>query len=138
MSIEKDQVSQSFGRCCLSAGFFDDFYDKFLQSSPRVRDKFKSTDMVKQKSLLREGITFMIMFYDGSGVAASKVNRLAASHSRGQLNIEPELYRFWLDALMKSVAQHDSKFTPQLEKVWRTVMGKGIAAISGGYARSVA
>lgn len=138
MSVEKDQVSQSFGRCCLSAGFFDDFYDRFFQSSPRVREKFKSTNMAKQKSLLREGITFMIMFYDGSGVATSKVNRLATSHSRGQLGIEPELYKFWLDALMQAVAKHDPTFTPQLDKVWRSVMGKGIAAISGGYARSVA
>ena len=138
MSVEKDQVSQSFGRCCLSAGFFDDFYDGFFQSSPRVRDKFRNTNMAKQKSLLREGITFMIMFYDGSSVAGSKVKRLADSHSQGKLGIEPDLYKFWLDSLMKVVAKHDPKFTPQLDRVWRTVMGKGIAAISGGYARSVA
>ncbi|HMN45130.1 MAG TPA: hypothetical protein PKE27_11175 [Povalibacter sp.] len=66
------------------------------------------------------------------------MNRLSDSHSHGKLDIEPELYRFWLDALMKAVAQHDPKFAPQLDRVWRTVMGKGIAAISGGYTRSVA
>jgi hypothetical protein len=86
---EKDQVSQSYGRCCLSSGFFDDFYQTFFNSSPRVRAKFANTDMAKQKSLLRDGITYMIMFFDGSGVAASKVTRLAASQGPAQYRARP-------------------------------------------------
>ena len=51
-----DIVMQSYGRCCASASFFDDFYQQFLQSSPEVRAKFTNTDMPAQKLLLRQGI----------------------------------------------------------------------------------
>jgi hypothetical protein len=30
---EKDQVSQSYGRCRLSSGFFDDFYQAFFNAA---------------------------------------------------------------------------------------------------------
>ncbi|HGB7429174.1 TPA: globin, partial [Pseudomonas aeruginosa] len=40
-----DRVMQSYGRCCASTGFFDDFYRHFLASSPQIRAKFATTDM---------------------------------------------------------------------------------------------
>ncbi len=50
-----DRVMQSYGRCCASTGFFDDFYRHFLASSPQIRAKFATTDMTAQKHLLRAG-----------------------------------------------------------------------------------
>ena len=44
-----DLVMQSYGRCCASASFFDDFYRNFLASSPQIREKFTDTDMPAQK-----------------------------------------------------------------------------------------
>ena len=136
MSPEKNLVAQSFGRCCVSEKFFDDFYDTFFKSSPRAREKFKDTDMARQKGLLRDAIAFMIMFFDGSSVATAKVDKLASSHSRARLNIEPELYKFWLESLMIAVARHDPRLDPELDRAWRAVMGKGIAALLAGYART--
>lgn len=134
MSPEKDLVAQSFGRCCVREKFFDDFYDAFFKSSARAGEKFKDTDMARQKGLLRDAIAFMIMFFDGSSVATAKVDKLAASHSRARLNIEPDLYEFWLESLMVAVARHDPRFDAELDRAWRAVMGKGIAALVAGYA----
>ena len=53
---DTNRVMQSYGRCCASADFFDDFYASFLASSPAVREKFVKTDMTAQKQLLRAGI----------------------------------------------------------------------------------
>lgn len=136
MSPEKDLVAQSFARCGVSEKFFDDFYEAFFKSAPRAKDKFKNTDMARQKGLLRDAIAFMIMFFDGSSVATAKVDRLSASHSRQRLNIEPELYKFWLESLLAAVARHDPRFNPDLDRAWRAVMGKGIAAMLGDYAHT--
>lgn len=129
-------VAQSFGRCCASEKFFDDFYATFFKSSPRAAEKFKNVDMARQKGLLRDAIAFIVMFFDGSSVATAKVDKLASSHSRARLDIEPDLYKFWLESLMVSVARHDSRFDPELDRAWRAVMGKGIAALVAGYART--
>lgn len=136
MSPEKDLVAQSFGRCCASERFFDDFYDTFFKCAPLARDKFKNTDMPRQKGLLRDAIAFLIMFFDGSSVATAKVAKLSASHSRQRLNIEPELYKSWLEALLATVARHDPRFDAELDRAWRAVMGKGIAAMLGNYAHT--
>jgi hemoglobin-like flavoprotein len=138
VSPEKDVVAQSFGRCCASEKFFDDFYETFLKSSPRAKEKFKDVDMARQKGLLRDAIAFMVMFFDGSSVATAKVDKLASSHSRARLNIEPDLYKFWLESLLVTVARHDARFGPEQDRAWRAVMGKGIAALVAGYARTSA
>jgi len=38
-----DEISKSFGRCCMDSNFFDSFYDRFLKSSVLVANKFKNT-----------------------------------------------------------------------------------------------
>ena len=60
-----DQVMQSYGRCCASADFFDDFYTRFLASSPLIREKFVNTNMQAQKQLLRQGIMNLVMVARG-------------------------------------------------------------------------
>lgn len=130
---EKELVTKSFGRCCLSKTFIDDFYANFLASSPKLAPMFAHTNMARQKQLLREGISFMIMYYDGAPIGVSKVRRLGESHARGRLNIAPELYQFWLNSLVKTVAQHDKDFSPTLDHAWRTVMSKGIELMKSMY-----
>ena len=96
-----DIVMQSYGRCCASKTFFDDFYQRFLQSSPEVRAKFTNTDMPAQKLLLRQGILNLVLF--SRGLPPTKLQALAKSHSRDKLDIQPHLYTFWVDALIRRV-----------------------------------
>jgi hypothetical protein len=35
---------------------------------------------------------------------------------------------------MKTIAQHDSKFSPALDRAWRTVLSKGIESMRRQYA----
>lgn len=94
-----DVVQDSYGRCCTSKSFFDDFYEAFVGSSPAIGPKFAKTDMEKQKELLRRGLAFTIMYYKGSTLATQVINGLAKSHSKSQLDIAPSLYAFWLNSL---------------------------------------
>ncbi|MCJ0971774.1 globin [Pseudomonas sp. PS1] len=128
---ETDRVMQSYGRCCASDGFFDDFYATFLASSPAVRAKFANTDMTAQKQLLRAGIMNLVLF--ARGMPDTKLQALGKSHSREHLNISPDLYDLWLTALLQTIGRHDGKLTPTDLQAWRAVLIKGIEVIKSHY-----
>lgn len=79
---DTNRVMQSYGRCCASPDFFDDFYASFLASSPAIREKFVRTDMTAQKQLLRAGILNLVLF--ARGMPDTKLRALGKSHSRWQ------------------------------------------------------
>jgi hemoglobin-like flavoprotein len=131
-----DIVMQSYGRCCASNGFFDNFYVYFLSSSAEVRAKFANTDMTAQKQLLRHGILNLVMH--ARGMPDSKLRALGCSHARGGLDIRPELYDIWLDALLKSIGEHDPLCNDETRLAWREVLDKGISVIKAQYALTAA
>src|SRR5215471_9068370 len=50
---------ESLRRCNTHPAFLDRFYDKFLTSSPKVREKFTHTDFVRQQRALRASLHLM-------------------------------------------------------------------------------
>jgi len=133
MLAEVTDVKNSYGRAMLAATFFDDFYDSFLASSPSIKPMFANTDLKKQKGLLREGITFLLMFAADSPTGKRKVDALASTHSRAGFAVKPEMYQFWVDSLVKVVKKHDASFVPGLDGKWRRVLEKGISRMKQGY-----
>ncbi|ESQ99887.1 globin [Stutzerimonas chloritidismutans AW-1] len=128
---DTNRVMQSYGRCCASPNFFDDFYASFLTSSPAIREKFVRTDMTAQKQLLRAGILNLVLF--ARGMPDTKLRALGKSHSRAHLDIRPELYDLWIEALLKTIGQHDGELEKQDLQAWRTVLNKGIDVIKAAY-----
>jgi len=126
----KEMVDKSYTRCRLTGTFIDDFYDAFVATSPKIAERFRKTDWETQKRMLDHGIRHLILFFhEPSPVTAEKMIQLGESHSRNRLNIEPELYDFWVSALLSTVAESDPKFNPELEKAWRTVVERGISVM---------
>lgn len=130
-SESSDQVMQSFGRCCKAETFFDDFYEYFLQSSDEVRQKFIATDMVAQKSLLRQGILNLVMV--SRGMPDTKLRQLGCTHSRKGFDIAPHLYDLWVHALLVTIKRHDSEYCADIRDAWIDVLNKGIAVIKSLY-----
>jgi len=128
---DTNRVMQSYGRCCASPSFFDDFYVTFLASSPAIREKFARTDMTAQKQLLRAGILNLVLF--ARGMPDTKLRALGQSHSRTQLDIHPELYDLWIAALLKTIGQHDDELQQADLQAWRVVLNKGIDVIKAAY-----
>ncbi|WP_286788353.1 MULTISPECIES: globin [unclassified Pseudomonas] len=126
-----DQVMQSYGRCCASADFFDDFYTCFLASSPLIREKFVNTNMQAQKQLLRQGIMNLVMV--ARGMPDTKLRALGETHCRHQMDIRPELYGIWVDTLLATISSHDPQCTDETLKAWRDVLNEGIAVITSHY-----
>ncbi|UXP33190.1 globin [Reichenbachiella agarivorans] len=126
MESAMKSLQLSYGRCASSPLFFKDFYDNFFNSSPLIKQKFIDTDMDAQRGLLRHGLSHLIMYAGGSHAAEMKVDRLAHSHSKTQLDIQPWMYDYWIKALMTTVKMHDRKFDESLSAIWEGALKMGI------------
>ncbi|ASP38959.1 globin [Bacterioplanes sanyensis] len=129
--VDPDQVFQSYGRSCNNPSFFEDFYSTFMGKSDDIRNMFAETDMESQRGLLRGGIMWLVMH--ARGMSDSKIRALGESHSRGNLNIHPSYYGYWLDALIETLHKHDPQFDAQLEQVWRDTLTPSIEMIKDMY-----
>lgn len=125
----RDAFLVSFGRCRASAGFLDSFYERFIAASPEIRAKFEGTDMTRQVRMLEDSLFVVanaVLGEEGSP-ARGDLPRIAARHSRTDLDIRPELYDVFLECLIETVRRHDDQFSPAVEAAWRETMGSGIA-----------
>ena len=121
------RFDESLRRCNSNAEFFDRFYDRFITSSPKVREKFTHTDFVRQRRALRASLHLMpLAAEDPENGPQRYLTDLALRHSRKQLNIGSELYDLWLDSLLETVQEFDPEFTPEVAAAWEEVMMVGI------------
>ena len=126
MDSNNDDVFLSFGRCTLKKDFFEDFYNDFINRSPEIKTMFTNTNMTKQRQLLKDGISYMIMFAKKSATGTAKMEQIAQLHDRQHFNVRPELYALWLDALLDTVKRHDPQYTPEISKSWIATMNMGL------------
>lgn len=124
MQDDFTDVQRSYGRCLNGpANFIDRFYEIFLDSAPEIRPSFNRTDFGRQRRALRRGITAAILYAGGSPLVSGTVEQMAEIHSRrGRAPVEPFLYRYWVESLMKAVSESDPDFTPALEARWRAAL----------------
>lgn len=130
--MDEQQLStfrSSVNRCVADEAFLQDFYDRFMASSDEVRAKFSGTDMPTQKRALADSLFVLAVAVQGQSTSPSwkQMGRIAQRHSRGGMDIRPELYDLWLDCLMQAVAGHDPQYSPEIDAAWRSVLGEGIA-----------
>ena len=129
------EVKESYSRCCVNPKFFDLFYANFLASHPTIAPMFAKTDMAKQKSLLRQGVSMMFMHLAGNGVGTTCIDRIGESHSKKKMNIYPNLYDYWINSLVKSVKACDEKLTPAIEAEWGKTLRAGVDRIVSFYSK---
>lgn len=121
-----DEVMQSFNRV-RNDGLAERFYEILLEADPRIRPLFKNTDFKRQRDLLIHAIVMLIEYAEGKPLGEMAIRRLGELHSRRKMNVTPDLYPIWADAMIDALAQLDPEFSPDLEQKWRNVMQKGIA-----------
>lgn len=128
MNSPLEQVIASYHRARRSNELFDTFYDLFLQKAPEIPSMFFRTDFPHQKLMLRQSLLEMMIFAQ-LNAGRDEIDRLAERHR--QLNVKPQHYDLWLDALCESLARHDPQFSPELERMWRDAMQPGIEVMRG-------
>lgn len=125
-------VHQSFNRCLRRRDFLQRFYTIFVSSDPEIARKFRDTDWSQQIHLLRHGISASIMYAGGGDLGSHELQRLHKSHGKRGYDVEPWMYDNWLEALIRTLNETDSQFTPELEQRWRQAMGLAIDRIRDG------
>ena len=129
-----DIFERSLNRCNSKPGFLDRFYERLLEKSPKVREKFEHTDFVRQKRALRASFHLMLLAAgDGEEGPERHLQHLAVSHSRKQLNIGAEYYDYWLDSLLAVMREFDDEWSHEVEDAWEQVMGVGINYLLSHY-----
>lgn len=122
----RELMEESFGRCVLKKEFFSDFYNTFFASSPDIPPYFNKTNMTKQYELLREGLSFIILFDSGNTSGKLAIDRVGRLHDVDQVNVRPEHYKYWVDSLVKTVEKFDHRYTPEVGRVWEETAQKAI------------
>ena len=129
-------LDASLHRCSANPEFLDLFYERFLNSSPDVREKFANTDFVRQKRALLASFHLMLLAAEDEESGPERhLKALAFSHGKAQLDIGSYLYDFWLDSLLETVRECDPECTPEIEQAWERGMGVGISYLLEHYNR---
>jgi hemoglobin-like flavoprotein len=133
--LSRDTFLASFSRCRAAAGFLDAFYERFIGSSEEVREKFKGTDMKRQVRLLEDSLLVVAVAVQGEegSVARGALPRIAARHSRKDLDIRPGLYDLWRECLIDTVRTHDPQFSSEVEAAWRETLAFGVDYMRARY-----
>ena len=128
---------QSLRRCDANSEFLDIFYERFLASSPKVKQKFADPDFHRQKRLLRASFYLILLASeDPEGGPERYLGHLAARHSTKDLDVGAELYDLWLDSLLASVKDCDPEYNEEIEHAWEKMMGIGIDFLLSHYHHS--
>ena len=118
---------RSLTRCNANPGFLDLFYETFLSSSPKVKERFANTDFERQKRLLHASFYLILLASEDPVNGPERyLEHLAARHSARDLNIGAEFYDIWLDSLLAVVKECDPEFDDTVEDAWEQMMGIGI------------
>lgn len=123
--------NDSLRRCSANPAFMDRFYEIFLATSPKVREKFAHTDFARQKEALRASLDAMFLAVKNG--PERNLSGLAERHSSRDLDIGAELYDLWLDSLLATAKECDPGFSPEVEKAWEKVMMTGIGYLLSRY-----
>lgn len=123
----------SYARCQGQPGFFDFFYDTFIDSSDEVRDKFSKTDMSKQIRTLTNSFYSNKLAVSESKMIQENLLQLAQLHSRQGRDIRPDLFDLWLDCLLDAVREFDAEYSVEIEAAWRSMMAPGISLMKENY-----
>ena len=95
---------QSLARCLEDDQFLASFYERFLGASEEIRLKFADTDFPAQHRMLERSLRLSAAAAEGDRAALQEINERAVSHDHEHLDIRPELYELWLDAIIVTAA----------------------------------
>jgi len=128
-----DEVKRSWGRALGNADLMKDFYHEVIDSHPIIAKLFARTNPSQQQEVLKQSLSMAILFPQNNLIAQHAMARVRNSHCRDNLNIQPEFYDSWLNALLRVISKSDPEFNSPLEQKWREVLGCTIRYIREGY-----
>lgn len=127
-----DSYARVGARDLETGGFLDSFYRRFIESSPVVAEKFRDTDMNRQREMLRISLDHMVYFAIDRE-ETDEIARVAGVHSKSKSNIPGALYALWLDALLDTVSEFDPAYDESVHKAWRRALEPAVEYMKRHY-----
>ncbi|MEQ1855549.1 MAG: hypothetical protein ABL963_03710 [Longimicrobiales bacterium] len=124
-------AQESYARCLRSPRFFPIFYEHLLASDPAVPPMFAKTEFPKQYKVLQHGLGLLLSY--GNKRDDALLDRIAARHSSSAVNVPPSMYPAFVDSLLITVRECDSRCTPEIEGAWREALSPGIEFMKSRY-----
>ena len=128
-----DDFHESLERCGLSPEFLQDFYRRFIASSPEIAVKFANTNFKTQARILKTSLYMAMLASDQNHEAREYLGRIANRHNREELDIKPEYYDLWIESMISTVREYDPKFNNEIEQLWRNFMQPAIEFMKSQY-----
>lgn len=119
----KEIFLKSLERCTSSNKFIPSFYQRFLAASEEIRDKFKHTDFKRQNKMLVRSLKLAAGATAGEAKSLQELRDRAETHDRHHLDIRPELYDHWRDAIVITAGEFDPQWSDEVEEAWNSVLG---------------
>lgn len=129
----KDAFLESLARCEAVPDFIPRFYKRFMASSEEIAFKFRFTDFERQQHMLLRSLQLCAEATTGDPDGLAELGARAETHSRANLDIKPELYTLWLDAVIETVRECDPEWSPEVSVAWRTIVGFAILHMTHSY-----
>ena len=105
--------------------FYKHFYQKLVSADARIKELFATTDMNRQIEILTQSMTYMMSF-SATLESNDEIEKVAELHGNDNLNILPEYYDIWLECMLQTVKEFDSKYDDHIETSWRVMMAPGL------------
>ena len=126
-SCPRELFLESLMRCTESEEFIPTFYRSFLASSEEVKNKFRSTDFQSQNKMLLRSLRLIAGATVGDTESLHELRERAETHDRYHLNIRPELYDLWREALIDTAKEFDPNWDTEIHSAWKTILGHAVA-----------
>lgn len=123
----------SFQRCCQAPDFFPCFYRHFFHACPDAEPLFARTDFKRQHKLLQHAIGLLLNYPHQPTGDPNILRRVAERHSRRDLGIAPSMYEPFVEALLRTVREHDARCDDAVEAAWRRTLAPGVAYMRDRY-----
>ncbi len=113
--------------------FLNAFYSNFLATSPEVSEKFGETNFDALMRMLSISLVHVAK-YSSARRPDALLKVLAERHSQKDLDIRPDLYDYWMEALIETVKTYDPHYEDVTGEAWRRVLGPGVDYMKSRYA----
>ena len=132
MQLAAHTIAQnSYSRCLRAPDFFALFYERLLASDPAIPPMFAKTEFPRQHKLLQHGLGLLLSYANKPDPAL--LDRLAARHSAGGIDVPPDMYGLFLESLIHAVRVSDPKFDGEIESAWREALRPGVEFTQARY-----
>ena len=118
----------SLARVGLDPAFLDHLYETFFMSHASISALLSPIDCDKRKALMLTEIVALLQFGRREENGKLVLNFVGLNHT--WLGVEPSMYPYWSDSLLKTLKQFDPKWSPELEKIWTHSLRGGLEYLS--------